>query len=171
VTNNNSTLSVLFSDQFPAPGTPFSGGGLSGDSQGIAIDFGGNLWATGTAANNVVEFDPDGNPISPGGTGFTGGGLNQPVGIAMDASRNAWVANAERGSNPDYSITEMNSAGAALSPGTTGFDHSTLNQPVYLALDRSGNVWVANKGANSVTEFIGPAKPVVTPLIGPAHAP
>jgi hypothetical protein len=27
------------------------------------------------------------------------------------------------------------------------------------------NVWVPNKGANSITEFIGAATPVVTPVV------
>jgi DNA-binding beta-propeller fold protein YncE len=44
-------------------------------------------------------------------------------------------------------------------------------QPFAVAIDPSGNLWVTNFGGNSVTEFIGVAEPVKTPLIGVPKSP
>jgi DNA-binding beta-propeller fold protein YncE len=44
-------------------------------------------------------------------------------------------------------------------------------QPFALAIDPSGNLWVTNFGGDSVTEFIGVAAPVRTPLIGVPDSP
>jgi hypothetical protein len=40
-----------------------------------------------------------------------------------------------------------------------------------VAIDSSGNVWVTNETGDSVTELIGVAAPVKTPLIGPPQLP
>jgi hypothetical protein len=56
---------------------------------------------------------------------------------------------------------------AAASPAA-GF--GSLNAPAGVALDASGCVWTANSGSNTVSQFIGLASPVVTPLaanVGP----
>ena len=44
-----------------------------------------------------------------------------------------------------------------------------MSNPFRLAIDRSGSVWVANlgtttTGASTVTELVGVAAPVVTPM-------
>lgn len=78
------------------------------------------------------------------GLSFPGGG----TGIAIDASGNAWIANYN-------SVTELSSSGAVLSP-TGGFagnglfipsGFSTSNSSSAIAIDRSGNVWVASKNS------------------------
>ncbi len=50
-----------------------------------------------------------------------------------------------------------------------------MGYPQSVAIDGSGDVWVANTGYTSVTELIGAAAPVVTPivanLISPYSAP
>ena len=45
-----------------------------------------------------------------GPSGFTGGGLNSPKGVAIDHSGNIWLAN-----NGGASLSEFNSSGTALS--------------------------------------------------------
>jgi hypothetical protein len=57
-----------------------------------AIDATGNLWVPAYTSNTLTNFDPFGNILS-GQSGFTGGGLNQPYSVAIDASDNAWVVN------------------------------------------------------------------------------
>ena len=81
------------------------------------------------------------------GINYTGGGLNEPFGIAIDGSGNAWVSNS--GGN---SVIELSNAGTFLS-GTNGYTGGGLNRPVGIAIDASGNAWVTNHGANSVTEL------------------
>ena len=52
---------------------------------------------------------------------------------------------------------------SALSPNA-GYSGGGLSTPTGLAIDNSGNVWVTNTGDSSLTEFVGAAAPVVTPL-------
>jgi streptogramin lyase len=79
---------------------------------------------------------------------FTGGGLSAPTGIALDASGNAWIANA--GGN---SVTELSATGTPLT-GPSGY---TGNNSIFgaqaIAVDRTGNVWVADTLLNSIVEL------------------
>jgi streptogramin lyase len=75
---------------------------------------------------------------------YTGGGLNSPYGIAVDASDNLWVANAH-----GNSISEFGPTGTAISPATTGFTGGGLSGPFGVAIDSAGNVWVTNNNAGT----------------------
>jgi streptogramin lyase len=123
---------------------------------GIAIDSTPHVWVSNSGNNSVTELNSTGTLVA----NYTGGGLNTPQGIAVDGLGNVWVAN-----NAGKSVTELNNSGAAFSP-TTGFLGGAMNSPFSLAIDGSGNVWVSNNatGSNSVTEIVGAAAPVVTPL-------
>jgi hypothetical protein len=62
------------------------------------------------------------------------------------------------------SVTNFNgSTGAAITP-STGYTNGSLNYPIGIAVDGSGNLWVASVDGNSITEFIGVAAPVLTPV-------
>jgi hypothetical protein len=136
----------------------YTGGGLNG-TEAIAIDGSGNVWAANDGNSTVSEFNSSGVEMS-GSTGYTGGGLAQPYAIAVDGNNNVWVAN----SNPtDNEISELNSAGVAIT-GSTGYRGGNLDKPIGIAIDGSGDVWVANDTNSSLTEFIGAAGPVVTPI-------
>ena len=144
-----------------------TGGGLA-DPWGLAIDANGNVWAADSSSTKsaISLFGAGGSAISSS-TGYTGGGLNVPEGIAIDGAGNVWAVN--RGSTatsapyPDSSISEFSSAGIAISP-STGYQ-AGLNISLSLAIDGSGNVWTANSNLNTVTEFVGAASPVVTPIV------
>jgi streptogramin lyase len=41
-----------------------------------------------------------------------------------------------------------------------------LSSPYSVAVDGSGNVWLSNSGTNTLTEFVGLAAPIYTPLGG-----
>jgi len=163
---NTSTVTELHYSGSPAIGSPFSGGGLNGPAQ-IAIDPFGNLWmpncgtcsALGNTGNSVTELGPSGLPVSSS-AGYTGGGLRGPYGVAIDVAGNAWVANVL-----GNSVTELTSSGSP----TTGspFTGGGLYYPYDAAIDASGNFWVTNAGQNnnSMTEFIGTARPVLTPMV------
>ena len=79
---------------------------------------------------------------------YSGGGLATPTGIALDASNNAWVANA--GGN---AITEVQAGGVAGAPQSYTATTGTFVGPEGIAVDSLGNVWVANTGANNVVEL------------------
>jgi streptogramin lyase len=140
-----------------------SGGSLS-QPAGAAIDINGNLWAVNVEGASLTKFTLGGTSSA---AHFSGGGLNFSGGIAIDASGNAWVSNFD-------TISEFNSAGAALSP-SGGFVAANLSNggenfggddfELTPAVDPSGNVWFANAGSNSVTVFFGAAAPTRTPLV------
>lgn len=138
----------------------YSVGGQDG-SWGVAIDSAAHAWISNTANNSVTELNNNGTAVA----NYTGGGLNTPQGIAIDGLGNVWVANTGPAATPGKSVTELNNSGAAFSP-STGFIGGAMSSPFSLAIDGSGNVWVSNNnaGSNSVTEIVGAAAPVVTPL-------
>lgn len=67
---------------------------------------------------------------------------SKPMGIAIDASGNAWVTS--RGSN---TVTKLNQSGNVIGSYKVG------KSPVGIAIDASGNVWIADLGSNSVTKL------------------
>jgi streptogramin lyase len=126
----------------------------------VAIDPAGNAWACNIDNGVVSEFSTSGSPLS--GTGFTGGGVGNSEAIAVDSANNVWVANE---SSPVGTVSEFNSSGTAISP-SGGFQGGSMNDPIGIAIDASGNVWVSNDFDASITQLIGAAAPVKTPLIG-----
>jgi hypothetical protein len=155
---NNSISRLRVSNGIAVSTSPgYTGGGLAGSPQCIAIDGSGNVW-TGNYNNSVSKMNGSTGAAISASSGYTGGGLNAPTGIAIDGSGNAWTANSNN------TITEINgNSGSAISPGA-GFIGGGLNAPQAIAIDGSGNAWVANFNGVTLTEFVGVAAPVVTPL-------
>lgn len=134
----------------------YSGGGLD-ENISIAIDSAGNIWTANNGDSSLSEFSSTGSTIS-GVSGYTGGGLDTPFGIAIDGSENVWIVDGQN------SLSEFSSTGTAIS-GSSGYTGGGLNLPYVPTIDGSGNVWTANQMGNSLTEFIGIATPVVTPIV------
>lgn len=134
----------------------YTGGGLSFNT-GIAIDNVGNIWVANHAGTDIAKLSNTGSVLS-GGSGYTGGGLNLPNAIAIDGAGDAWVAN---GNNP--SITEVLPSGAIASAPN---GYGPLQSARDVAVDGSGDVLVTGGAASAgvLTEFIGAAIPVVTPI-------
>jgi len=90
------------------------------------------------------------------GLTYTAGGLDFPEAIAMDASGNAWLTNCLKSCDgattlPD-DVVELSPTGAALS-GSGGYTDGNINAPQGIAIDASGNAWVANSGTNTITKL------------------
>jgi sugar lactone lactonase YvrE len=133
------------------------------------------------------------------GSPFTGGGLTIPWGIAVDGNDTVWVANfgfpfSTQPPDPDWPAPNRIShfcgvdtskcpptkrgVGKAISPDGTGYTSDALVRITAVAIDPSGNVWLANNwkrfpivnvvnpGGNSLAVMVGAAAPVKTPLIG-----
>lgn len=135
---------------------------------GIAADPYGNLWVANYYGNSVSVVSTAGTILS---NGIAGGGIDHPQAIAVDGAGTVWVAN-YRGNN----LTELSGAGAgstgtSLSPAVGFGSDASLLEPYAIAIDASGNLWVTNFGNNTVTQFVGVATPVKTPLAGPPQAP
>ncbi len=79
---------------------------------------------------HVSGLDPARYTGDPGLAVFRGG-LNGPVGIAIDGAGNIWVG------NQGNCISEFSSNGTAIS-GAQGYTAAALNDPLEIAIDGSG---------------------------------
>jgi hypothetical protein len=149
--------------EYSSSGTVRSGGGSGSDTGAslnepfaLAADASGNIWVANFGSNTVSKFSNAGSAIAA----YSGAGLDDPLGIAIDGAGNVWVAN-RYGSR----VSEFSNSGSAISP-TNGYQGGKLNTSTLeaIAIDGSGNVWLSNPNVPSVTELIGAAVPVITPL-------
>jgi streptogramin lyase len=198
--NGNDSVIAFHPSGQQLSGSPFSGGGIV-SPLGVATDSRGNVWIANSGAIQlpcgIKGVPTPGNPvsvteISHGGQGgfhttnFTGGGLTVPWGIAIDGNDNVWVANFGGqhvsefcGARPGTCPTGLHT-GDPISP-ETGYTSDALTRNTGIAIDPSGNVWLANNwmnvplqtnpGGHGLVVFIGLAAPVQTPVIGPPHQP
>jgi streptogramin lyase len=149
-----------------ATGSPYTDSALQGTTA-VALDANNNLFATGSLTGNAVQgavsqFSSTGAVAT--GSPYTGGGATSPIGVAVSGS-NAWVTNynGTTGSLSEFTLGSSTAVSPAAGLGL-------LNAPVGVAIDASGDVWTANSGSNTVSQFLGLATPAITPLaanVGP----
>jgi streptogramin lyase len=137
-------------------------------ASGIAIDQSSNVWVANYYGNSISEVSGCGTLLLDAATG---GGVDHPQGIAVDGGGSVWVANFLGNSLSQIGNSSGSTSGTFISP-TTGFGtDASISQPYALAIDASGSIWVSNFGNSTLTQFIGVAAPVKTPLIGPPQLP
>ncbi len=150
-------------------GSQFTSYACCNGPEGLAIDQSGNVWVPNFYGNSISEISGAGTVLSNGG--FTSASLVDPDDIAIDGAGTVWISNYRGPSLTELAGTTASAPGTVLSPaGGLGSDAGLL-EAYSLAIDASGNLWVSNKGNNTLTEFIGLAAPVRTPQIGPSAAP
>jgi streptogramin lyase len=137
--------------------TGFTGGGLNVPLH-ISVDGGSNAWVSNLFGSSVTKLASTGVALSGPG-GFTDGRSVSPFSVVLDGVGNVWMAS----QGPDNSLTVYSNTGVPIS-GLHGYQGNGQNVSEDLAVDSSGNVWIANFGNDSITEVIGGAVPVVTPL-------
>lgn len=165
---NTSNLVEIASDfSYKSGTTGFSGGGLTNPS-GIVIDANQNVWAAnsfyGNGSATLSEFTNAGLAISTtsGYPVSTRGALNI---ITMDGAGTVWGAVCGPncvGTGAKDSISHTAADGTLLN--SPGFLNPALASPQAIAVDGSGNLWVGNAASGTVTEIVGVAAPVKTPL-------
>jgi hypothetical protein len=146
--NSNATTS-----SFQPMGTPFLTTAETAGGTGVAIDGSGNVWALNPINNSLAEFNNTGGVVN---AGYTGGGLSTPLNLAIDGAGMIWVTN----TNNTLSVFANSGAPVVSTPYAVQGQSAAGS----IAIDISGNVWLANSGNSSVTEVLGAATPVVTPL-------
>lgn len=152
----------------------FTGGGLS-QPLGIAIDGTGNVWTASSYGNSASVFASlnefngiTGAALSPA-SGYNGGGIsgsNAPTSIAIDPFGNAWGSGYGINSSGSLGIVaKFSSAGVPLSP-STGYPLPHGTNPLAMAIDGSGNVWVPDFNTSSLFQLNGSTGAITSPAAG-----
>src|SRR6516165_6005903 len=134
----------------------FTGGGLSAPGK-IMFDSQGNLWAGDNFIvgfqnqdefwnGNLSKFAPNGRPLSPITTGFTGGGVEGiGFGLAIDADDNVWGT-----CYGSHAIVKFDKNGKPLSPPDGyNFDHQ-LGLMQGIIVTPGGDVWALDLEKNQI---------------------
>jgi len=150
-------------------GTQFTSFTCCDDPSALAFDQHGNLWIANYYGNSVSQIAASGSLVSV--AGYAGGGIDHPQGIAIDGAGNVWIANFRGNALSQLASASAAVPGAVLSPSGGIGSAAGLLEPFALAVDASGNIWVSNFGSNILTEYIGLAAPVRTPLLTLPAAP
>jgi len=141
---------------------------------GIAVDSAGNIYVADTNNDTIRKISPGGTVTTLAGVGGQTGSSDGPGGsarfdsphaVAVDGSGNVYVADFF-----NSTIREISPSGTvstiAGSVGLTGFSDGTgvvarFNQPYAIAVDGSGNVYVADT-YNRAIRMIAPGGSVTT---------
>lgn len=155
--------------------TPDSGGSPQLLPEGVTVDGGGNVWFTNNGCVDVSNCpDNTGSVVeitaaavkagscSGGCTLFYNANIADPVGVAVDSGGNAWVANscgpADCLNFFGGSVTEIKSgATAGCASGCVNYTGGDVYQPAGVAIDSTGNVWVADPTLPGLSEIMSAA--------------
>ena len=119
--------------------------------RGVAVDADGNVYVADTGNAQVRKIDPLGTIT----TVDTGGALSDPRGIAVDRAGNLYIADTGnrlvRRVSPGALVTTIAGNGTCCYSGDGGLAlDAQLNQPWGIAVDATGNVYLADPGNNAV---------------------
>jgi hypothetical protein len=137
----------------------------------FAIDARGFVWVNDNAVpqppehiacagRRLLKFSPSGGNVR--GSPYFGGGLSGAgYGITLDPEGNVWVGNfgfqdppcdVLPMAAPHNSVSAFGADGSRIS-GPHGYTQGNISWPQGTVSDRSGNIWIANCGNDSVTEI------------------
>jgi len=146
---------------------------------GVSVDILGNLFVADSGGSSIRKVTPNGvvstiagNYLSAGSTDGTGttARFTNPLGVAVDRSGNVYVAD-----TGNHTIRKITSDGlVTIFAGNAGMPGSTdntgtaarFNIPVGIALDRSGNLYLADENNHTIRKIT--ADGVVTTFAGSA---
>jgi sugar lactone lactonase YvrE len=139
-------------------------GGLATSAQlsypdGVAVDKTGNVYVADLLNNRVRMITPTGTIATFAGNGIPGYGgdggsatsaeLNQPAGLAVDASGNVYIADSNNA--VIRKVTPQGVISTVAGTGTEGYSgdggaatKATLMAPLGVAVDASGNLYIAD---------------------------
>ena len=163
------TLSVIAgtgTSGAPTPG-PATSSNLASPS-GVAVDSSGNLYIADTNNNEIEKVTPGGTLSVIAGTGATGAPtpgpatsskLDKPAAVAVDGSGNVYIADNDNNEiekvTPGGTLSIIAGTGTESTPTPGPATSSDLDNPLGIAVDSSGNVYIADTD-NNVVEKVTP---------------
>jgi sugar lactone lactonase YvrE len=138
---------------------------------GIVVDGSGEIYVANTDTNSIVGFPAgsSGNVTPNIVIAGSNTGLASPIGLAIDASGNLFVANCGQcnyGPPGQNSVEEFaaGSNGNVTPARKIAGNKAELGYLNQIAVDRQGEIYVANETANAVLVFGRAAKGNVAPI-------
>jgi hypothetical protein len=147
--------------------------------QAVTVNAAGDVFVADVENNRVLEFTP---PLSNGmaasvvlgqatfaarGAAATAVGMSDPVGVAVDARGDLWVADASNNRVLEYVPPFATGMAASLVLGQVNLTQSVraatatgLDYPLGVSLDTHGDLWVADSDNNRVVEYVPVEFPV-----------
>jgi len=104
----------------------------------VAATPGGNVWVADYANAAATLLAQNGTPLS-GGSGFAASALIFTTSVAVDANQNGWFA--------------YQGGVAMITPAGTVTSYPCCDVPAAIALDQSGNIWVADFDASAIVKL------------------
>ncbi len=172
---NISTLAGNGISGYGGDGSQAAAASLNGP-RGVAVDSLGNVYIADTANNRVRQVAPNGVIATVAGNGIAGfsgdGGsalnaqVGNPVAIAVDSVGNVYIADGGARIRKLFLSSVISTIAGGPTPGYSGdgglAPRATLNGPSAVAVNSSGNVWVADTFNNAVRrlQFTGGATAV-----------
>jgi sugar lactone lactonase YvrE len=162
-------------DQLAVNGAPTPDRTLTGlvGPTGLAFDGAGNLWVANRDARALTAYTPD--QLAIGGLqspvvkiGNSSDSLDSPTGLAFDAAGSLWVANIWVDSVVRFGATQLATSGSPTPEAVLVASADSLDGPMGLALDGSGDLWVTNSFGDSLIRFDAPASLVGKAAPAPA---
>ena len=131
---------------------------------GVAVDSSGNVYVADNGNHRIRKITSAGEVTTLAGSGTDGhhdaagtaAQFNNPTGVAVDSSGIVYVADTR-----NHSIRKITSEGVVSTfagSGTAGFANGTgteaqFNYPTGVAVDSSGNLYVADNNNNRIRKI------------------
>ena len=122
--------------------------------RGLAFDKQHRLWVANVANGSIVRLDPaqlrsSGSPVPT----VTITGLGQPVALAFDAAGSLWYSDARRNKVASFAEDQLDASGFLAPRVVVSSKAASLANPLGIAFDANGNLWVGNVGNQTVVGF------------------
>jgi streptogramin lyase len=141
-------------------GSMGSGDGQFNQPMNVAIDGSGNIFVAEGVNHRIQKFDSNGTFLTKWGTlGGNNGEFDTPTGLAVDGSGNVFVSESCQSNNIfngncQSRVQKFTNGGTfLLAWGGMGAGDGQLQNPTGVAVDGSGNVYVADHGNSRIQKF------------------